>query len=140
MSLMLSSSQRALLRTHGLLVARALLGLLFLVSGFTKLTSDSGVSGFAEGLAGRGFPLPIVFAWVVVLLLVVGGAMLILGYRVGVAAAVLIGFLILTVLVVHNPLKDAGELTAALQNLAVVGGLLYVLAYGPGEGWRATKQ
>lgn len=139
MDMMLSDSQRTVLRTHGTMIGRMLLGLLFLVSGYNKLMGDAGVSGFAQGLENMGLPMAALLAWVVVLIEIVGGAMLILGYRVGLAAGALIIFLALTVLLVHNPLKDAAQLTAALKNLSILGGLLYVMAFGAGDGWSLRK-
>ncbi len=136
---MMTDAQRAMMRTHGVLVGRVFLGLLFLVAGYGKLTGESGVGGFGGGLEAMGLPLPMLLAWVVVLVEIIGGACLILGYRVGQAAAALSIFLVLTVLLVHNPLKDAGELTAALKNLSILGGMLYVMAYGAGEGWKLGK-
>ncbi len=139
MNLMMSDSQRTCLRTHGVLVGRVLLGLLFLVSGWKKLTGEGGVSGFSEGLAKMDLPVALLLAWLVVLIEIIGGAMLIVGYRVGLAAGALIIFLVLTVLLVHNPVKDAGQLTAALKNLSILGGLLYAMAYGAGDGWKLGK-
>ncbi len=132
----MSESQRALVRNYGTLVGRVLLGLLFLVSGINKLLGEGGVSGFADGIEKMGLPLAIVVAWIVVLLEIIGGAMIVVGYRVGLAASALIIFLVLTVLLVHNPLTDAKQLTGALKNLSILGGLLYVVAYGAGEGWK----
>lgn len=133
----MTDAQRAMARSHGVLVGRVLLGLLFLVAGYNKFID--GVGGFAEGLTGMGLPLPMLLAWVVVLLEIIGGAMLILGYRVGQAAGALAIFILLTVLIVHNPLTDPGQLTNALKNLSILGGMLYVLAYGAGEGWKLGK-
>ncbi len=135
--MMMNDAQRAMIRTHGVLVGRILLGLLFLVAGINKFMG--GVDGFAAGLEGMGLPLPALLAWVVILLEVIGGAFLILGYRVGQASAALSIFLILTIIVVHNPLKDTAQLTAALKNLSIMGGLLYVMAFGAGDGWKLCK-
>jgi putative oxidoreductase len=139
MILMMTESQRALFRNYGVLVGRVLLGLLFLVSGWYKLTGEGGVAGFAGMLVKMGLPAAALLAWVVVLIEIVGGAMLIVGYRVGLAAGALIIFLVLTVILVHNPMKDPGQLTGALKNLSILGGLLYAMAYGAGEGWKLGK-
>lgn len=133
--LMMSESQRAMMRTHGTLLGRVLLGLLFLLAGYNKLTGDGGVSGFADMLTTMGMPVAMLLAWVVVLVEIVGGAALILGYRVGCAAGALAIFTFLTVVIVHGSMDDP----MLFKNLAIMGGLLYVLAYGAGEGWRLGK-
>jgi putative oxidoreductase len=133
--LMMSESQRTMLRTHGTLVGRILIGVLFLLAGYGKLTGDDGVSGFAQGLDGMGIPLSGLVAWVVIAIEIIGGAALILGYRVGLAAAALVVFILLTIVKVHNNLEDP----MLFKNLAIMGGLLYVMAYGAGEGWRLGK-
>jgi putative oxidoreductase len=130
--MMMTDAQRAMMRTHGTLVGRVLLGLLFFVSGVMMLMDGAPV-GMIEGM---GIPLAGLVAWVVVLVKVLGGAGLILGYRVGCSAGALFVFTLLTVLLVHN---NAEEMTAALKNLSIMGGLLYVMAFGPGEGWRIAK-
>jgi len=141
MNLMLSDAQRTMLRTHGVLLARLFMGVFFLVSGYGKLSG--GVEKFS-GYIPEMLPLPMLFAWVVIILEIAAGAALIIGYRVGLAAGALAVFLLLTVLLVHNPLsvepvKFQEELGKALNNLALLGGMLYILAYGPGDGWRLIK-
>jgi putative oxidoreductase len=135
MTLMMSEAQRTFMRSHGILVGRILLGLLFLLAGYNKLTGDGGVSGFAGGLGEMGLPLPMLVAWVVVLIEILGGAALILGYRVGLAAGALLVFVLLTLVVVHNSMNDP----MFFKNLSIMGGLIYVMAYGAGEGWRLKK-
>jgi putative oxidoreductase len=97
---------------------------------------EAGVAGFAGFLTSLGVPLAGVMAWVVVVIKVGAGAALILGYRAGLAAALLAVFTVFTILLVHNPLTQEDELTNALKNASIIGGLLYVIAYGPGAGWR----
>ena len=138
MMLMMNESQRAMLRSYGVLVGRVLLGLMFLVAGWGKLMGEGGVAAFSKGLPEM-LPVPLLIAWIVVLIELVGGAMLIVGYRVGLAAGALAVFLLLTVLLVHNPMTRSAQLPKALNNLALLGGFLYIMAYGPGEGWKLMK-
>ncbi len=134
---MMTETQRTMLRTHGTMVGRALLGLLFLVSGIGMFTG--GVDGVAGMISSKGLPLAGLLAWIVVLVKILGGAALILGYRVGCAAGALFVFTALTVVFFHNAIVDPSQQTAALKNLSIMGGLLYVMAYGAGEGWRLGK-
>jgi putative oxidoreductase len=130
--LMMTESQRAMMRKHGTLVGRVLLGLLFLVSGWGMLQGGAPV-GMIEGM---GIPAAALVAWLVVAVKILGGAALILGYRVGCAAAALFVFTFFTVVLVH--IND-DQPTQLLKNLSIMGGLLYVIAYGPGEGWKLGK-
>ena len=59
-------------------VLRVVVGLLFAVHGYQKLTL-MGVDAFAGMLAGMGIPLAGVMAWVVILTEVIGGIALVLG-------------------------------------------------------------
>jgi putative oxidoreductase len=133
----MSEAQRNMMRTHGTLVGRTLIGLLFLVSGGGMLLG--GAEGVAGMIASKGLPLASLIAWVVILTKVLGGAALILGYRVGCAAAALFIFTALTIVLFHNAFIDPTQQTAALKNLSIMGGLLYVMAYGAGEGWRISR-
>lgn len=128
----MSESQREMMRTHGTLVGRVLLGLLFLVSGWSMFRAGAPV-GMIEGM---GIPAAALVAWLVVIVKVVGGAALILGYRAGLAAASLFVFTFFTIVLVH--INDE-QPTQLLKNLSIMGGLLYVMAYGPGKGWKIMK-
>ena len=133
---MMNESHRAMLRTHGTMVGRMLMGLLFFWSGGSMLLA--GAAPAINTVESLGLPLPVVLGWLVVLVKVLGGLALIVGFRVGIAAAGLIVFTLLTVLFVHSDVADPNQQTQALKNLAIVGGLLYVMAYGPGEGWKLS--
>jgi len=133
--MMMNDAQRAMMRIHGVLVGRILLGLLFFVSGI-QMFMNMGVSGVSGMVTSMGIPLAGLIAVIVLLIKILGGAALIVGYRVGLAAAALFVFTLLTVALVHN---NMAELGVALKNLAIMGGLLYVMAFGVGEGWSIGK-
>ena len=132
---MITDVQRLWLRTNGALLGRTFIGLLFLVSGIGMFQS-MGIAGVSGMIDGMGIPLAGPLAVLVLLVKILGGTGLILGYRIDESALALFIFTFLTIVLVHN---NSAELTSALKNLAIMGGLLYVLAYGPGDGWRMAK-
>ncbi len=129
----MNDAQRTCVRTHGILVGRILLGLLFLVSGLQMLMGEYGVAGVAGMIGNIGLPAAGLLAWIVVLVKVLGGAGLILGYRIEQCAMALAIFTLLTVVFVHNSVEDMGQ---ALKNLSIIGGLIYVIGYGAGDSWK----
>lgn len=62
------------------LVLRVVTGLVFLLHGLQKVAVDGGVPLFGGFLGAVSVPAPLFFAWVIVLLEVVGGAAIILGF------------------------------------------------------------
>jgi putative oxidoreductase len=117
------------------LIARILLAALFLVSGLRSLAAVAGTSGY---LARLGVPLPGIVTWVVVAFEIVGAMMLIAGWRTRLVAWGLAAFVIVATLLAHrfwavDPAQYANQLNHFLKNLAVLGGLLLVAAYGPGR-------
>lgn len=138
MNMILDDAQRMAVRKYGTLVGRVLFGAFFLYAGLMKFTGETGVSGFSQAIP-ESLPFPLLIAWIVVLIEILGGLMLILGYKVGLASSLLAGFLLLTIIFIHNPITDSSQLMKALNNLALMSGALYMLAYGPGQGWRLLK-
>lgn len=128
--LMLSSAHRDTMRTYGTLVGRALMGLLFVFSGANMYLG--GVANTTEYFMSMGVPLAALMVWVVIAIKIGAGGALMLGYRVGLAAGLLILFTLATIVVAHMSLADMN----LFKNLAIIGGLCYVMAYGPGEGWK----
>lgn len=122
----------SILKAHGALVGRMLIGLLFLFSGAGMLLG--GVSGAAGMIEMKGLPLPMLLAWAVVAVKILAGAALMVGYETKKAALALGGFTVLTILFFHLNLEDIN----LFKNLAIIGGLLYVYVYGPGDGWKLS--
>lgn len=74
----------------GLLILRVALGITFPFHGWLKINPNGpvkGPAGFAAGLKQMGVPLPLFFAWIVVLLETAGAGLLILGLGTRILAA-----------------------------------------------------
>lgn len=140
----LQESHRVLLRSHGIVVARVLLGALFLLSGIQILLGGmTGINGVAGMIAGTGLPMATVLAIIVVLIKVVGGAALIVGYRTDMAAAALFLFTAAATLAFHMSSSDMGIFgwdMGLFKNLSIMGGLIYAMAFGPGQGWSLDRK
>lgn len=111
-------------------VGRALIGVLFAVSGINKILGFSYVAGW---MASSGLPMANVLLAVTILLEVGGGLLLITGFQAGLAAAALALFLVPVTAIFHafwnaDAAGFQGQLTHFLKNVAVFGGLLMVYA------------
>ena len=111
-----------------LAVGRALLGALFLVSGITKIGGFAYVSGW---MASSGLPFSDVLLAATIAIEVIGGAMLITGWKARWAALGLAVFLVPVTLVFHafwsaDAAHFSDQLTAFLKNAAIFGGMLLV--------------
>ena len=118
------------------LAGRLLLALLFLPAGIGKLTGFAGTAGY---IASVGLPLPQVAATLAVVVEIVGGVALIAGYGTRVAAIVLAAFTLVASFFFHAywALPADQQMIQQLlffKNIAVVGGLLTLAAWGAG-GW-----
>lgn len=118
---------------QGIALLRVTLGLLFLVPGITKLMNPAGVTGM---LSGIGFPAAGLFAWILIIVEVLGGAALILGKKMKEAVWALFIVLLVATLLVHLPVLDfsnQGTVMDILWRLVGLGGLLSLHSTGPGK-------
>ena len=115
---------------YSTLVGRVLLAAIFLLSGFNKIMDPAGTQGYMAAM-GMTWATGLLYAGAIVLE-IGGGVSVLLGYWARVGAAALVCFMIPTTLIFHSHFGDQNQLIHFLKNLAMVGGLLYVMAYGPG--------
>jgi putative oxidoreductase len=127
---MLSEEKRDLVRDKGTKLGRILIGFLFFMSGVGIVMG--GPANTAAWFASLGIPAASLMVWLVIVLKLGAGSAIMFGQRVGLASALLIGFTIIATLLAHMDFSDPMQLTQALKNLAIIGGLLYLMAYGSG--------
>ncbi len=121
-------------KTYGPLAGRILLALIFVISGFNKLTGFEGTVGYIEA---RGMPLPQLAALGAIAVELVGGCLLVIGWQARWAATALFLFLIPTTIIFHPFWAAAAaqqqmETIQFMKNLCIMGGMLYVMAFGAG--------
>jgi len=109
---------------------RLLLAAIFVLSGVTKLGQAEGTIGY---IASVGLPFAEAVYYAVVALEIIGGILLVLGYKARSAALALGAFSILAAVLFHSDFADQNQMIHFLKNLALAGGMLQVAAFGPGR-------
>ena len=112
------------------LIGRILLAAIFLMSGINKIADPQGTQQYMTAM-GMTWLTDFFYVGAIVLELA-GGLSLLLGYRARIGAWLLVLFLIPTTVIFHANFADPNQMIHFLKNLSMVGGLLYVAAYGAG--------
>jgi putative oxidoreductase len=113
------------------LAGRLMLACIFVREGWLKIASYSGVVEYMEANGVSGKLLP-----VVIMTELGGGLLAAFGLLTRVAALALAGFCLLTALLFHRDLGDPDQAVNFYKNIAMAGGFLMLLAFGPGA-WSA---
>jgi putative oxidoreductase len=117
------------------LVGRILLALIFITSGFSKITGFEGAVGY---IASKGLPLPQIGAIIAIVVELGGGLMLAIGFKARWAALALAIFTLVAAILFHNYwAADAAQKMAQQinfwKNISITGGMLLAFAFGPGR-------
>ena len=124
------------------LVGRMLLALIFIISGYGKITGYAGTAGY---MASKGLPMVAVLLPLTILVELGGGLLIALGLKARWAAALIFLFLIPVTLVFHNPsglapAEAQQQMINLLKNVSIMGGMLGLFAFGPGGFSLDAKQ
>ena len=116
------------------LIGRILLALLFVPSGFSKIGGFAGTVGY---IASKGVPLPELAAAAAIGVELGLGLLLLIGWQTRWAALGIAVFTVVITFIFHNFWSVPAEQVMAQQqnffkNMAAVGGLLTVAAWGAG--------
>lgn len=117
-----------------LLIGRLCIAAIFILAGVGKFINFDETAAY---MASKGMTMIPLFLFGAAMVEILGGLSLALGYKTRLGATILILFLIPTTVIFHDFWNVSGaEHTAQqinfLKNLAIFGGLLYVLSTGSG--------
>ncbi|MGO4337019.1 DoxX family protein [Labrys sp. KB_33_2] len=112
------------------LLGRVLIAAIFLLSGFGKLTAPAATAGY---IATVGLPLPYLGVAIAIVVELIGGLLLIVGYQTRLVALIMAAFSVAAAAFFHNNLGDMNQFIHFFKNIAMAGGLLQVVAFGAGS-------
>ena len=123
-----------IVRMYGPLVGRVLLALIFIIAGFGKITGFEGTVGYMQAY---NMPMTQVLAVIAIIIELGGGIMIALGWKARLAAAAIFIFVLIASFVFHAfwavPADQAQlQNIMFMKNLAIMGGMLYIIVYGSG--------
>ena len=109
-------------------IGRLLLSALFLIEGFGKISMQENVIMYMEdyGVPGILFVPATVLEILFPLLLIVG-------YKTKWAASVMALFTFTVAIIFHTDFDEAMQMIFFLKDLAIAGGFMIIVAYGPGK-------
>ena len=121
-------------RMYGPLVGRVLLALIFIIAGFGKITGFDGTVGYMQAY---NMPMPQVLAVLAIIIELGGGIMVAVGWKARWGAAALFIFVLVASFIFHAfwavPADQMQmQRIMFLKNLAIMGGMLYIIVYGSG--------
>jgi putative oxidoreductase len=116
------------------LVARILLAAIFISAGFSKVMGFDGVTAY---IASKGLPVPMILAGLTIVLEILGGLAIVIGYKARIAGLLLGLFTLLAALIFHNfwafpPEQVYLQNIMFMKNLSMAGGLFLLTVFGAG--------
>ena len=109
------------------LAGRLLLAFMFIYSGLGKITGYEGSAQYMQQAGVPGLLLPLV-----IVVELVGGLAIAVGWRTRLAAFLLAGFSILAALFFHAKFDDPAQQIQFMKNLTITGGFLLLVVHGAG--------
>jgi putative oxidoreductase len=111
-------------------IGRCLMAVMFLMSGLGKVVAPAATIAYITSV---GLPMPTVGYAASIIIEIGGGLLLILGWQTRILGAFLALFAIATALIFHRNVADQNQLFHFLKNIAIMGGMFQLMAFGAGN-------
>ncbi|MGM8872329.1 DoxX family protein [Psychrobacter sp. 2Y5] len=108
-------------------IGRLFISMIFIFSGFTKITGYAGTAGYMESMGVPSMLLPLVIA-----VEILGGIAVLIGFKARLASILMAGFSIVSAIIFHQFWNDESQMNPFMKNIAMAGGFLMIFAHGPG--------
>ena len=107
------------------LIGRILISLIFLLSGFSKISNYEGTVGWMESLG-----VPGIFLIPAIVLEIIAPIFIIIGYKVKISATLLSLFCVATAFIFHSDFSNQMEFISFMKNIGLAGGFLFLVVNG----------
>ena len=108
-----------------LLSGRAMLSVMFIMAGISKIGAYAGTQAYMESVGLPGLLLP-----AVITLEIAGGLAILVGYQTRVAALLLAGFTLMAAIIFHSDFSQQMQTILFTKNIAIAGAFLLLYAQG----------
>lgn len=108
-------------------LGRVMIAMVFVIAGVNKISGYEGTQGYMEAMGVPGSLLPLV-----ILLEIVGGLAIIVGWKTRPVAILLAGFTLISAVIFHANFAEQMQMILFMKNIAITGGFLFLVANGPG--------
>ena len=115
-------------------LARALISVLFLISAYNKIFN---IESSMNWMSGYGVPGILIYPTILIEILL--PVMIIIGYKVRIAASLLSIFCLLTAFIFHFDFADQTQFILFLKNVGLAGGFLFIVVNGT-KDWSLDKE
>jgi putative oxidoreductase len=110
-------------------IGRLLLAAIYLISGVMKVADPAGTKAY---IVHAGLPAVGLAYIISVVVEVIGGVLLVVGYKARAVAAVFAIYTLVAAVGFHNNLSDPEQMVNFWKNVAIAGGFLQIVAFGAG--------